>query len=315
MCEIPSGLRLRCPECRERLSPENVLRCPNGHEYHNKGPLLDLLPKSITPLTIEEGRYHAEQRTTWEEQNQIQAERNVAFHQSFLRLIAQRCHGSSQILELGGGVGFDLKLFLRMVDEFQLYVFSEVSMELLDSAHREVGSEKVVYCTTDAQCIPFEDGEFDAVFMVAALHHLPDMDAALSEIGRVTKCGGIIAFGIEPNRWWLTLLKKMRVLLRVVLPKKDHSAADEEAPGLNRSDFERLAAKHGLKIEHFEPVWLLCGFVHYGLELFYRSFRLKRRLRLPAAVERLIIFADRALLTIPGIREFSWHNSVVYQKR
>lgn len=308
-------LQLLCPECGSRLTANAILGCNNGHEFRDHGGKWDLLPKSISKLTVEEGKYHEDQRTTWAEQNQIHAERNVVFHRSVVSLMAQLCSSRSHILELGGGIGFDLKLFLTMRHDFKVYVFSEVSMELVDFVQRETKSDRVLYCTIDAQRIPFENGQFDAVLMVAAFHHLPDMDAALSEIARVTKPGGLIAFGIEPNRWWLALVRRMRGLLRMVLPKKDHSAADEEAPGLRRSDFERLAGKHGLRIQHFEPVWFLCGFIHYGLEFLYRIFRLKRRVQLPAAIQRLLIYLDIAILTIPGIREFSWHNSVVYQKR
>lgn len=207
-----------------------------------------------------------------------------------------------------------MKLFLQVIRDFQVYVFSEVSLEIVAVAELEATGDDIV-CTLDAQRIPFADYQFDCVFMVAAFHHLPDMNKALSEIARVTKSGGFIAFGIEPNRWWLALLKRSRRLLRAMIPEKTHSAADEEALGLGRTDFEKLANRHNLKILYLEPVWLLCGYLHYGLEFLHRVLRLKKRLKLPVVLEHLVVLIDKILLTIPGISRFSWHNSVVYQKR
>lgn len=314
MSKSLSSLHFVCPECRSDLNLTSTLRCSNGHEFRTHDGLWDLLPKSLSSLTAEEGKYHAEQKATWAEQNQIQTVRNLEFHRSFLRCIADHCNGSSRILEMGGGVGFDLKLFKEMVPDIRVYVFSDVSLELLAFAHSEEPCDTIVFCTVDAQRIPFADNQFDCVFMVAALHHLPDMNEALSEIARVTKSGGRIGFGIEPNRWWLSLLKRSRWLLRTILPQKNHSAADEEAPGLGQADFEELAYRHNLTILRLEPVWFLCGFLHYGLEFLHRLFRLKRRVSLPAGLERLCVVADRVILSVPGIRRFSWHNSVVYQK-
>lgn len=310
-----TALRFMCPECRSDLARvDDTMRCKNQHVFQVKDRCYDLLPKTVTSLTIEEGKYHADQRTTWADQNQIHTLRNVSFHTSFLQALVARSSKTERILELGGGVGYDLQQFLHVNPAFTTYVFSEVSAELINDTATSVSSDKIIFCTLDAQRIPFADDQFDCIFMVAAFHHLPDLDDALREIARVTKMGGVIGFGIEPNRWWLSLLKRSRWILRKMLPQKDHSAADEEAPGLDRCDLVELATKHKLKILWLEPVWLLCGFVHYGLELLYRLFRLKRRIRLPQTIEWIFVATDRMLLSLPGIRRFGWHHSVVYQK-
>jgi ubiquinone/menaquinone biosynthesis C-methylase UbiE len=310
-----TSLRLVCPECRNVLTLDRALHCSNGHEFRCFGGVWDLLPKSLSALSSEEGKYHAEQKATWVEQNQIDTLRNVDVHRSFLKSIVDHCNQSSRILEIGGGVGFDMKLFLEIAKNFEVYVFSEISLELVTFAALEVQADKVAFCTLDAQLVPFADHEFDCVFMVAAFHHLPAMSETLAEIVRVTKPGGFIALGIEPNRWWLALMKHSRWFLRTILAQKAHSAADEEALGLARADFEELARVHDLRILRFEPVWLLCGCLHYGLEFLHRVLRLKRRLKVPAVLERLVIVTDRILLKLPGISRLSWHNSVVYQKR
>ena len=310
-----TALTFACPECRGTLKRTDMtLSCKNRHVYPIRGGVHELLPKSVSALTVEEARYHAEQKTTWAEQNQIETLRNLQYHRSLLRVIADRSIATSSILEIGGGIGFDLELFLEMKPEFENYIFSEVSEELVAYVASRFKSPNITCCTLDAQRIPFADGQFDCVFMIAALHHLPDIGGTLNEMARVTKVGGVICCGIEPSRWWLKLLGRLKWLIRALLPQKEHSAADEQADGLSARDFVRFGEMNKLRLLRCEPVWLFCGFIHYGLEFVYRFFRLKKRIRLPIVLEKFIVQTDSMLLRFPGIRNLSWHNSVIYQK-
>ena len=57
-----------------------------------------------------------------------------------------------------------------------------------------------VWCVGDAGRLPFADDSFDAVICSEVLEHLPDVDAALGEITRITKPGG--RFALSVPRWW-----------------------------------------------------------------------------------------------------------------
>jgi SAM-dependent methyltransferase len=59
---------------------------------------------------------------------------------------------------------------------------------------------KVETVRADAEQLPFADGAFDLVFGHAVLHHLPGLDAALSEFARVLAPGGTLAIMGEPSR-------------------------------------------------------------------------------------------------------------------
>lgn len=52
----------------------------------------------------------------------------------------------------------------------------------------------------DAAKLPFADGSFDAVICSEVLEHVPDPEAALAEIVRVTRPGGQVALSVP--RWW-----------------------------------------------------------------------------------------------------------------
>jgi len=53
--------------------------------------------------------------------------------------------------------------------------------------------------------LPYERDSFDLVFDNSALEHIPDLDASLAEVARVTRPGGIFAFNVLNHRyfeWW-----------------------------------------------------------------------------------------------------------------
>ncbi|HEV7192534.1 MAG TPA: class I SAM-dependent methyltransferase [Jatrophihabitantaceae bacterium] len=52
----------------------------------------------------------------------------------------------------------------------------------------------------DALALPFADGHFDRVLASEILEHIPDDAAAITEIARVTKPGGLVAITV-PRRW------------------------------------------------------------------------------------------------------------------
>jgi ubiquinone/menaquinone biosynthesis C-methylase UbiE len=67
-----------------------------------------------------------------------------------------------------------------------------IGLDVMD----EIGVSFTHPCTTytkaSAEKMPFEDGEFDLVYCFATLEHVPDIFAAMREMGRVCKEGGLI---------------------------------------------------------------------------------------------------------------------------
>lgn len=52
----------------------------------------------------------------------------------------------------------------------------------------------------DARRLPFEDGAFDRVVASEILEHIPDDGAAIAELVRVTRAGGLVAVSV-PRAW------------------------------------------------------------------------------------------------------------------
>lgn len=309
------GLSLICPECNCVLKEDyNTLYCTQGHSFRINSGIYNLLPSSMTELTKKDAQYHEGMVEDWERQTQPNVLRNRYFHKEVVEFICKRSSAKSNILELAGGTGFDLALFLSLKPTFGNYIFSEISEGMLQHALRRLKNDRVGYFCIDAHNIPFGSDQFDFVYTISAFHHFRGMDQALRELIRVTKKGGFIIFGIEPNRRWFKLISKAKKPLRKILPGKDHSPADDEAEGFFVKDFEDIARDYRLKLLRVEPVWFSCGFLHYGLDLLYKLLRLKRRIHLPSSIEKIFIGLDRISASYEFLKIFSWHYSVIYQK-
>lgn len=304
-----------CPECRAALrSADNELRCANGHCFAFRDHVFNLLPGNPAPAVVHDAAYHAAAKDEWLELNQLLTERNAFYHGQIADYIAERCDARARILEIGGGVGFDLHLLMQRGLAFGHYVFSEISEDLCRFVANNIGDARITFVTLDAHHIPFPDNYFDVIYMVAALHHFAEVGSAFEELIRVCRPAGAIICGIEPNRRMMGLVKAGTSVLRRLTPARDHSPADDEAEGFTREELCELGERHGLKLVKLEPVWLWSGGLHLGLEAVYRLFRLRRRIRFPATLERAIVRIDQGLLKIPGLRSLAWHYSAFYLK-
>lgn len=76
-----------------------------------------------------------------------------------------------------------------------------VGVDPLVSAYRDLGidAHETTYVEAGAERIPFSDGHFDIVAVFNALDHVDNVDAAIAEMTRVTRAGGIGLVIVEVN--------------------------------------------------------------------------------------------------------------------
>lgn len=104
-------------------------------------------------------------------------------------------HLGGDILEIGAGEGEHLK-YVR--PNFSKYILSDISIrQSLDldakiASYAALGIE-VLQIEADAANLPFADDTFDRVISTCVLLHLKDPQAALKEMRRVVKPGGLIS--------------------------------------------------------------------------------------------------------------------------
>jgi SAM-dependent methyltransferase len=103
-----------------------------------------------------------------------------------------------RILEVGPGTGYytlDVAEWVKPDGEVEIL---DLQPEMLDHTMRRAGERGLVNVTpthSDATSMPYEDGTFDAAYLVTVLGEVADQDAALRELARVLKPGGRLIVG------------------------------------------------------------------------------------------------------------------------
>ena len=102
--------------------------------------------------------------------------------------------GGSRILEVGCGRGAGAHLIAKEFQPAQLHAL-DLDLQMVRKARRYLSAsdhaEKILLYVGDAVHLPYGNGAFDAVFGFGVLHHVPDWRAALAEIVRVLRVGGV----------------------------------------------------------------------------------------------------------------------------
>jgi len=103
------------------------------------------------------------------------------------RLTADLDLRGMKVLDMGAGLGFDS---YRLARRGACVTALEYSPLLAEWGHQQFPGMRWV--GGFSHCLPFRNGSFDAVFCNAALHHMKDIPAAISEALRVLRPGGYL---------------------------------------------------------------------------------------------------------------------------
>jgi ubiquinone/menaquinone biosynthesis C-methylase UbiE len=168
-------------------------------------------------------------------------------------------YGGKKVLEIGPGLGTDHAQFARAGAE--MYAL-DLTARHLELTRRHFQLEDLVtrLVRGDAEALPFADGAFDVVYSFGVLHHTPGMQAAIHEVDRVLRPGGLAIVGFYHKHsafhWICTMLVRgvmegglWRKGYRRLLADIEHRSADSEAVPLvkvlTRRDCRRLFAGFG----------------------------------------------------------------------
>ena len=153
---------------------------------------------------------------------QIYAQKRV----EVLRLAHEALAGSSaaQVLDIGGGMG---RIAVPLAEQYHVHL-CDISEAMLAQAQAAAVSANIpngqlATSVVDAsKPLPFEDASFDLIICLDLLVHLPDPQAAVRELYRVLRPGGVALIdasnsvplwvfcypryvGKRPSRWLKTL--------------------------------------------------------------------------------------------------------------
>src|SRR5262245_20593529 len=102
-----------------------------------------------------------------------------------LRRLVQGLGPARWLADFGGGFGRNAVHYRELAQHYVLVDYSTTN--LANAAERlagDVAGGRAFLVRADLNRLPFVDGAFDAALVVRVLHHLSDLDGALTEMGR-----------------------------------------------------------------------------------------------------------------------------------
>jgi demethylmenaquinone methyltransferase/2-methoxy-6-polyprenyl-1,4-benzoquinol methylase len=135
-----------------------------------------------------------------------------------------------QVLDLAGGTGDLARLFARAVGPSGRVVLSDINYAMLAEGRDKLLDRglalPIVQC--NAEALPFRDRSFDVVSIGFGLRNVTRKDAALAEMRRVLRPGGV-ALVLEFSRVWAPLAPAYDWYSFHVLPRIGRMVARDEA--------------------------------------------------------------------------------------
>ncbi|MFA6526362.1 MAG: class I SAM-dependent methyltransferase [Candidatus Buchananbacteria bacterium] len=245
-----------------------------------------------------------------------QSDRDLPYHDDFKDYLMKLPKGS-RILELACGIRCD-GIELAQAD-FKVFE-TDIAPEAVNKAKRIYeklgisGNGEFLIC--DAEKMPFADEYFDGVFISASFHHLPDPNAAIIEMSRVAKRGGLVILGLEPSSWpYFTvfrLLEPMKKMIRGGSDLKFHSIADDTTQGFTKKQLRKICESAGLEVIRVYREKYFGEYYDSGLRLFNKLLKLS--LKPDRNVQKILCVIDRVISYVPIINLTNWHWSIICRK-
>ncbi len=314
---------LVCPECKNQLHKSTgtelqCVKCSSKYEIKDEIPIL--LPPNLEEFKVLEASYHDQEAHHYGEINMINSYHVTHYIEKYLNIV-NTLDKNSILLEVGSGDGNDANL----INNSGITVIqSDISFEMVKLAkdNNKVNS-KTVYVVSDAEKIPCNDNSLDAIMIVATLHHLPSPINFFKEARRALSPGGLLIIGFEPNSWpyfvfypFIRFVKKIIRLDRYIKSKHSGvSIGDSETEGFSYSDFKLFLNESNLELVKIQRIWFLLGFIHTILSIINSKLPSDKIIKIPTFLQKIIIYIDELILSIPIIRNFCWHWTLVAKKK
>ena len=106
--------------------------------------------------------------------------------------VAESGIGPGVAIDVGCGTGRALPPLRDAVGASGAVIALDVTPEMLHAARRPAAIARASLVLADARALPFPVCSVDAIFAAGLVNHLPDTEAGLRELARVTRPGGLL---------------------------------------------------------------------------------------------------------------------------
>jgi SAM-dependent methyltransferase len=96
------------------------------------------------------------------------------------------------VIDVGCGTGRALPPLRAAVGPAGMVIAFDITPEMLHAARPASAAAGAALVLADARALPVADGSADAIFAAGLVNHLPDTEAGLRELARVTRPGGLL---------------------------------------------------------------------------------------------------------------------------
>jgi ubiquinone/menaquinone biosynthesis C-methylase UbiE len=285
---------LCCPGCRASRfteSPESLFCEACGESYALVDGKYPRMLHAAAAVSIEEIEVQDEVAAHYRD-TRYSNPWSKKYHESWTELMVGGVKTTGQILDNGCGIG---ELHHRLPDADITAL--DISAEMV----RIAGEKYERVLIGDSQRLPFEDGSFDLVMARSLLHHLPEPETGVREIGRVLRPGGRVV-AIDTNSSLLSYLP------RLIANRGEHFS--EEHKNLRRKELlASFAGEFEIERVHF------FGYLAYPILGFPDLVDLFKYVPLKRFSYGALMGIDGILSRIPLVRSQAWGLLVQARKK
>lgn len=204
---------LRCTECGAGVvvGDEEAVCAGEGHRF----PVVEGIPVMVDEQVLAADAQYGRQRKYFDAEfagyTRYRLENWRLSYLERLRSAGLLGSGEAPVLDVGvGGSGYTV---IEAAREGRMAVGCDLSVEGLVTARRFAAAEDVadrtLWVCCSAEKLPFAPATFASALAIAVIEHVPDDQAALSELARVLQPGG---------RAWVTVPHALRNISLVFRP-------------------------------------------------------------------------------------------------